>query len=128
MEKGLFITSSEVTQVLRKRYEKQRNNAKEIDESKLTAKDINEYIAECEVQKFCELFDKIFCSNKETILYIEEEEEEDVFDSEDGEIVDVLKEIVSRIKKKLEEVDKLKLLKLIFNLLKDLIVKNNGED
>lgn len=126
MEKGLFITPSEVTQVLKKRYEKQRNNAKEIDESKLTAKDINEYIAECEVQKFCELFDKIFCSNKETILYIEEEE--DVFDSEDGEIVDVLKEIVSRKKKKLEEVDKLKLLKLIFNLLKDLIVKNNGED
>ena len=127
MEKGLFITPSELTQVLKKRYEKQRNNGKEIDESKLTAKDINEYIAECEVQKFCELFDKIFCSNKETILYIEEEEE-DVFDSEDGEIVDVLKEIVSRIKKKLEEVDKLKLLKLIFNLLKDLIVKNNGED
>ena len=127
MEKGLFITPSEVTQVLKKRYEKQRNNAKEIDESKLTAKDINEYIAECEVQTFCELFDKIFCSNKETILYIEEEEE-DVFDSEDGEIVDVLKETVSRIKKKLEEVDKLKLLKLIFNLLKDLIVKNNGED
>ena len=126
MEKGLFITPSELTQVLKKRYEKQRNNGKEIDESKLTAKDINEYIAECEVQKFCELFDKIFCSNKETILYIEEEE--DVFDSEDGEIVDVLKEIVSRIKKKLEEVDKLKLLKLIFNLLKDLIVKNNGED
>lgn len=126
MEKGLFITPSEVTQVLKKRYEKQRNNAKEIDESKLTAKDINEYLAECEVQKFCELFDKIFCSNKETILYIEEEE--DVFDSEDGEIVDVLKEIVSRKKKKLEEVDKLKLLKLIFNLLKDLIVKNNGED
>lgn len=126
MEKGLFITPGELTQVLKKRYEKQRNNAKEIDESKLTAKDINEYIAECEVQKFCELFDKIFCSNKETILYIEEEE--DVFDSEDGEIVDVLKEIVSRIKKKLEEVDKLKLLKLIFNLLKDLIVKNNGED
>ena len=126
MEKGLFITPSQLTQVLKKRYEKQRNNCKEIDESKLTAKDINEYIAECEVQKFCELFDKIFCSNKETILYIEEEE--DVFDSEDGEIVDVLKEIVSRIKKKLEEVDKLKLLKLIFNLLKDLIVKNNGED
>ena len=98
MEKGLFITPSEVTQVLKKRYEKQRNNAKEIDESKLTAKDINEYIAKCEVQKFCELFDKIFCSNKETILYIEEEEE-DVFDSEDGEIVDVLKEIVSRKKR-----------------------------
>ena len=127
MEKGLFITPGELTQVLKKRYEKQRNNGKEKDESKLTAKDINEYIAECEVQKFCELFDKIFCSNKETILYIEEEEE-DVFDSEDGEIVDVLKEIVSRKKKKLEEVDKLKLLKLIFNLLKDLIVKNNGED
>ena len=127
MEKGLFITPGELTQVLKKRYEKQRNKGKEKDESKLTAKDINEYIAECEVQKFCGLFDKIFCSNKETILYIEEEEE-DVFDSEDGEIVDVLKEIVSRKKKKLEEVDKLKLLKLIFNLLKDLIVKNNGED
>ena len=125
MEKGLFITPGELTQVLKKRYEKQRNNGKEKDESKLTAKDINEYIAECEVQKFCGLFDKIFCSNKETILYIAEE---DVFDSEDGEIVDVLKEIVSRIKRKLEEVDKLKLLKLIFNLLKDLIVKNNGED
>lgn len=97
MEKGLFITPSEVTQVLKKRYEKQRNNGKEKDESKLTAKDINEYIAECEVQKFCGLFDKIFCSNKETILYIEEEE--DVFDSEDGEIVDVLKEIVSRKKR-----------------------------
>ena len=98
MEKGLFITPGELTQVLKKRYEKQRNNGKEKDESKLTAKDINEYIAECEVQKFCELFDKIFCSNKETILYIEEEEE-DVFDSEDGEIVDVLKEIVSRKKR-----------------------------
>lgn len=127
MSKGLFVTPNELTEIIKKRFEKEKNNGEEIDEDKITAEDINKFIIGCEIEKFCELFDKIFSSRKENILYIEEEEE-DYFDLEDGAISDICQEIVLGVKKKLQEVDKLKILNLFFKLLKELFIKNDGED
>ena len=126
MLKGLFVTLNELTEIIKKRFEKEKNNGEEIDEDKITAEDINKFIIGCEIEKFCELFDKIFSSRKENILYIEEEE--DYFDLEDGAISDICQEIVLGVKKKLQEVDKLKILNLFFKLLKELFIKNDGED
>ena len=127
MLKGLFVTLNELTEIIKKRFEKEKNNGEEIDEDKITAEDINKFIIGCEIEKFCELFDKIFSSRKENILYIEEEEE-DYFDLEDGAISDICQEIVLGVKKKLQEVDKLKILNLFFKLPKELFIKNDGED
>lgn len=126
MSKGLFVTLNELTEIIKKRFEKEKNNGEEIDEDKITAEDINKFIIGCEIEKFCELFDKIFSSRKENILYIEEEE--DYFDLEDGAISDICQEIVLGVKKKLQEVDKLKILNLFFKLPKELFIKNDGED
>lgn len=126
MLKGLFVTLNELTEIIKKRFEKEKNNGEEIDEDKITAEDINKFIIGCEIEKFCELFDKIFSSWKENILYIEEEE--DYFDLEDGAISDICQEIVLGVKKKLQEVDKLKILNLFFKLPKELFIKNDGED
>ena len=126
MSKGLFVTPNELSEIIKKRFEKEKNNGEEIDEDKITAEDINKFIIGCEIEKFCELFDKIFSSRKENILYIEEEE--DYFDLEDGAISDICQEIVLGVKKKLQEVDKLKILNLFFKLLKELFIKNDGED
>lgn len=126
MLKGLFVTLNELTEIIKKRFEKEKNNGEEIDEDKITAEDINKFIIGCEIEKFCELFDKIFSSWKENILYIEEEE--DYFDLEDGAISDICQEIVLGVKKKLQEVDKLKILNLFFKLLKELFIKNDDED
>lgn len=126
MSKGLFVTLNELTEIIKKRFEKEKNNGEEIDEDKITAEDINKFIIGCEIEKFCELFDKIFSSWKENILYIEEEE--DYFDLEDGAISDICQEIVLGVKKKLQEVDKLKILNLFFKLPKELFIKNDGED
>lgn len=120
MSKGLFVTLNELTEIIKKRFEKEKNNGEEIDEDKITAEDINKFIIGCEIEKFCELFDKIFSSWKENILYIEEEE--DYFDLEDGAISDICQEIVLGVKKKLQEVDKLKILNLFFKLLKELFI------
>ena len=133
MLKGLFVTLNELTEIIKKRFEKEKNNGEEIDEDKITAEDINKFIIGCEIEKFCELFDKIFSSWKENILYIEEEEEEEDFDLgnfdlEDGAISDICQEIVLGVKKKLQEVDKLKILNLFFKLPKELFIKNDGED
>lgn len=126
MSKGLFVTLNELTEIIKKRFEKEKNNGEEIDEDKITAEDINKFIIGCEIEKFCELFDKIFSSRKENILYIEEEE--DYFDLEDGAISDICQEIVLGVKKKLQEVDKFKILNLFFKLPKELFIKNDGED
>lgn len=126
MSKGLFVTPNELSEIIKKRFEIEKNNGEEIDEDKITAEDINKFIIGCEIEKFCELFDKIFSSWKENILYIEEEE--DYFDLEDGAISDICQEIVLGVKKKLQEVDKLKILNLFFKLLKELFIKNDGED
>ena len=62
MSKGLFVTPNELTEIIKKRFEKEKNNGEEIDEDKITAEDINKFIIGCEIEKFCELFDKIFSS------------------------------------------------------------------
>ena len=120
--KGLFITPDEVNEILKKRYWNAKNNGAELVEITLKKRDINEFIVECEFDKFCEIFDKIF--RGEEILYVKEE---DYLDSEDG-VCEILEELVSRIKQKLQEVDKEKMLKFLFKLIKELLLKNDSEE
>lgn len=120
--KGLFITPDEVNEILKKRYWNAKNNGAELVEITLKKRDINEFIVECEFDKFCEIFDKIF--GGEEILYVKEE---DYLDSEDG-VCEILEELVSRIKQKLQKVDKEKMLKFLFKLIKELLLKNDIEE
>lgn len=121
MEK-FFVTPDEIVDILKKRYEKRKNNGEEIDENKISSKEINEFIIEYELEKFYDLFTNVFDDN-EDILSINKENN---LDSEDG-IKDICLEIVSRIKEKLEKVDKLKLLNFIFKLIKSLILKEEDD-
>ena len=121
MEK-FFVTPDEIVDILKKRYEKRKNNGEEIDENKISSKEINEFIIEYELEKFYDLFTNVFNDN-EDILSINKENN---LDSEDG-IKDTCLEIVSRIKEKLEKVDKLKLLNFIFKLIKSLILKEEDD-
>ena len=121
MEK-FFVTPDEIVDILKKRYEKRKNNGEEIDENKISSKEINEFIIEYELEKFYDLFTNVFDDN-EDILSINKENN---LDSEDG-IKDTCLEIVSRIKEKLEKVDKLKLLNFIFKLIKSLILKEEDD-
>ena len=98
---------------------KSKNNGAELVEITLKKRDINEFIVECEFDKFCEIFDKIF--GGEEILYVKEE---DYLDSEDG-VCEILEELVSRIKQKLQKVDKEKMLTFLFKLIKELLLKND---
>ena len=121
MEK-FFVTPDEIVDILKKRYEKRKNNGEEIDENKISSKEINEFIIEYELEKFYDLFTNVFDDN-EDILSINKENN---LDSEDG-IKDTCLEIVSRIKEKLEKVDKLKLSNFIFKLIKSLILKEEDD-
>ena len=118
--KGLSITPSEASEIIKKRFEKEKNNEIEVDCS-VTINDINEFIIKCEFDKFCELFDKIF--GDEELLYVKEE---DYLDSEDG-LCPILEEIVSRIKQKLQEVHKERILKFLFKLIKELLIKIDSD-
>lgn len=119
---NFFVTPDEIVDILKKRYEKRKNNGEEIDENKISSKEINEFIIEYELEKFYDLFTNVFDDN-EDILSINKENN---LDSEDG-IKDICLEIVSRIKEKLEKVDKLKLLNFIFKLIKSLILKEEDD-
>ena len=119
---NFFVTPDEIVDILKKRYEKRKNNGEEIDENKVSSKEINEFIIEYELEKFYDLFTNVFDDN-EDILSINKENN---LDSEDG-IKDICLEIVSRIKEKLEKVDKLKLLNFIFKLIKSLILKEEDD-
>ena len=119
---NFFVAPDEIVDILKKRYEKRKNNGEEIDENKISSKEINEFIIEYELEKFYDLFTNVFDDN-EDILSINKENN---LDSEDG-IKDICLEIVSRIKEKLEKVDKLKLLNFIFKLIKSLILKEEDD-
>ena len=119
---NFFVTPDKIVDILKKRYEKRKNNGEEIDENKISSKEINEFIIEYELEKFYDLFTNVFDDN-EDILSINKENN---LDSEDG-IKDICLEIVSRIKEKLEKVDKLKLLNFIFKLIKSLILKEEDD-
>ena len=119
---NFFVAPDEIVDILKKRYEKRKNNGEEIDENKISSKEINEFIIEYELEKFYDLFTNVFDDN-EDILSINKENN---LDSEDG-IKDTCLEIVSRIKEKLEKVDKLKLLNFIFKLIKSLILKEEDD-
>lgn len=72
-----------------------------------------------EMEKFLELFDKVFS------------EEEENTDNEDGLVLDICTKVAQKIKKSLKNADKTKLLNFFLNFIKDIFIKKkdtNGEN
>lgn len=114
---NIFVQPDEIQEIIKRRY---LNKNEEIDLDKISSNEINNFVIKCETDRFNDLFDKVF---EENIL----SNNNNNFDYEDGNINIICLEIVSKIKKSLEKVDKLKLLNLLFKLIKDLIIKKEEE-
>ena len=112
---NFFVKPEEIKEIIRKRYEEKNE---EINLEEISSEEINNFVINCEIDRFNDLFDKVFEENKLS---------NDNFDSEDGAIDEICLEIVSKIKRSFEKVDKLKLLNLLFKLIKDLIIKKEEE-
>ena len=97
---NFFVQPDEIQEIIKRRY---LNKNEEIDLDKISSNEINNFVIKCETDRFNDLFDKVF---EENIL----SNNNNNFDYEDGNINIICLEIVSKIKKSLEKVDKLKLL------------------
>lgn len=72
-----------------------------------------------EMEKFLELFDKVFS------------EEEENTDNEDGLVLDICTKVAQKVKESLKNADKTKLLNFFLNFIKDIFIKKkdtNGEN
>ena len=96
----LLITKEELYQILKKR----KQETDQIDGKSIEDEDINELIINNEIEKFFELFEKVFSS----------EEEEEQLDSEDGLVQDIFSGIIVKIKEKLKSLNKSQILNFIF--------------
>ena len=105
-----LITPDDITEILQKRY-KEKNSGVSIDD--ITKADIENFIIESEVSKFCDTFNNVF---GDRVLDVEIGE-----DSVDGALSDIGIKIIDSIKDSLEQVDKEKLLKLLFKLISKLV-------
>ena len=113
----LMITPDDITEILKKIY-KLKNPYESIEN--LTKTDVDNFIIESEISKFCDTFNRIF---DEELLPVEINK-----DSEDGALNDIGLKIVETIKESLEKVDKEKLLKLLFKLISKLVFNDSGEN
>ena len=77
--------------------------------------EIDNFVVECEVDKFNDLFNQIF---EEEILPFDKSK-----DYVDGPINEISLKIISNIKESIEKIDKEKLLKFLFKLIVKLILK-----
>ena len=107
-----FISPEETIELISKRYKNKNNDS---DISNITEEEINNFVINCETERFNDIFNRVF---DEDLLPIEK-----VGDCEDGSANEICLKIVASIKNYFEKIDKEKLLKFLFKLISDLIVK-----
>ena len=113
---NFFVRPNEIVEILKKRYESKDNNNKEINIEEISSEEINNFVIKCEKERFHDLFNRVF---EEEILPIEDSN----FDSEDGAVNEICLKIISEIKTAFEKLDKEKILKFCFKLIKELLIK-----
>ena len=112
---NFFIRPNEITDILKRRYELKNNNAEELNIEEISTEEMNNFVTNCEKDRFYDLFNKVF---EEEILPIENSN----VDSEDGPINEICLKIISEIKSAFEKLDKEKIVKFCFKLIKELII------
>ena len=119
---NFFVKPDEIVELVKKRYQNKKNNGEEINLEEISSEEINSFVINSETDRFNDLFNRVF---EENIL--SNENENCNFDSEDGTVNEVCLEIISKIKNNFAKIDKLKLLKFIFKLIKKLVIKEEEE-
>ena len=113
---NFFVRPNEIVEILKKRYESKNNNNKEINIEEISSEEINNFVIKCEKERFNDLFNKVF---EEEIL----PKEDSNLDSEDGAVNEICLKIISEIKSAFEKIDKEKILKFCFKLIKEILIK-----
>ena len=114
---NFFVKPDEIVELIKKRYE--YKNDKEINIDDISSTEIDNFVINCEVDRFADLFNCVF---EEEILPFEKST-----DCEDGSIDVILLKIISSIKESFDKIDKEKLLKFLFKLITNLILKKEEE-
>ena len=113
---NFFVRPNEIVEIVKKRYESKNNNNEELNIEEISSEEINNFVIKCEKERFHDLFNRVF---EEEILPIEDSN----FDSEDGAVNEICLKIISEIKTAFEKLDKEKILKFCFKLIKELLIK-----
>ena len=114
---NFFIKPEEIIELLKERIESKN---KDININNISQEEIDNFMVECEVERFTELFNQIF---EEEILPSEKST-----DCEDGVISEICLKIISNIKDSFDKIDKEKILKFFFKLILNLINKKEKEE
>ena len=114
---NFFVKPDEIVELIKKRYE--YKNDKEINIDDISSTEIDNFVINCEVDRFADLFNRVF---EEEIPPFEKST-----DCEDGSIDVILLKIISSIKESFDKIDKEKLLKFLFKLITNLILKKEEE-
>ena len=109
---NFFITPEETIELLKKKY---KNKNKEADINNITQEEIDDFVVNCETERFNDIFNRVF---EEDLLPFEK-----AGDCEDGSANEICLKIVATIKNYFDKIDKEKLLKFLLKLISDLIVK-----
>ena len=109
---NFFITPEETIELIKRKY---KNKNKESDINNITQEEIDNFVVDCETERFNEIFNRVF---EEDLLPFEKSR-----DCDDGSVNEICLKIVATIKNYFDKIDKEKLLKFLFKLISDLIVK-----
>ena len=113
---NFFVRPNEISDILKKRYEEKNNENEELNIEEISEEEMNNFIINYEIERFNDLFNKVF---EEEILPIENSN----VDSEDGPINEICLKIITEIKNKIEKLDKEKILRFCFKIIKELLFK-----
>ena len=114
---NFFVRPNEITDILKRRYELKNNNGEELNFKEISEEEKNNFIINCEKERFYDLFNRVF---EEEILPIDSKDSKDC---EDGPINEICLKIISEIKNAFGKLDKEKLLKFCFKIISELINK-----
>ena len=111
---NFLVTPNEIDDIIKRRYEFKNNNDKELNIEEISKEEINNFVINCEKDRFYDLFNRVF---EEEILPTENT------DSEDGPVNEICLKIITEIKDTLKKLDKEKILKFCFKIIRELLLK-----